>query len=196
MQKIVRIAGCALACCCLFATASLIDAQAAQPAKPAVGSAQTPSEAYGKLLSIFEKEFVDAADAMPEEKFDFVPTSGDFKGVRSFGSQIKHVAESNAFFFHDPSKPSTDLQASQDAIEKLKTKADIIKALKDSFSQAHAYIDAITPENAFLTLEGRLAGTRATMASFGMAHLMDHYGQLAVYLRLNGIVPPASRGQN
>ena len=75
--------------------------------------------------------------------------------------------------------------------EKLKTKAEIVKALKDSFAQAHAYVDSITPENAFVNTS---MGTRAGKAAFGMAHLMDHYGQMVVYLRMNGIVPPASRG--
>ncbi len=81
----------------------------------------------------------------------------------------------------------------QDAIEKLTTRADILNALKDSLTQAHAYCDAITPENAFVTTAN---GTRGGMAAFGIAHMMDHYGQLVVYLRMNGIVPPASRPKN
>jgi uncharacterized damage-inducible protein DinB len=129
---------------------------------------------------------------MPEDKFNFAPapTMGEFKGVRSFGDQVKHVAETNWYFFHDPTKPMVDNRAD---IEKLKTKAEIVQALKDSFVQAHAYVDAITAENAFVMTEH---GTRAGMAAFGVAHLMDHYGQLVVYLRMNGIVPPASRGGN
>jgi len=190
MHKTLRIAGCALACC-LLAAASFTQAQDAKPAKPAVGTPQTPPQIYGKLLSMMEKEFVDLADAMPDDKYDFAPATGEFKGVRSFGAQVAHVAEANTFFFHDPSKPMVDNRAD---FEKLKTKAEIMKALKDSFAQAHAYVNAITPENAFLTIEGQMAGTRATMASFGLAHMMDHYGQLVVYLRMNGIVPPASRG--
>lgn len=188
MRNLVRFAGRSLACCLLAAATTFTYAQAPQPAKPAVGTPQAPSQVYGKLLGGMEKEFVDAAEAMPEDKFDFVPTTGEFKGVRSFGAQLKHVAEANGYFFHDPSKPMVD---NRPDIEKLKTKAEILKALKDSFTQAHAYVDAITPENAFLATAN---GTRAGMASFGIAHMMDHYGQLVVYLRMNGIVPPASRG--
>ena len=188
MQRIVRVAGGAVACC-LLAAASFAHAQDSKPAKPAVGTPQAPSQIYGKLLSNMEKEFVDLADAMPEDKYDFAPATGEFKGVRSFGAQVAHVAEANTFFFHDPSKPMVDNRAEY---EKLKTKAEIMKALKDSFVMAHAYVDAITPENAFITTSN---GTRAGMASFGLAHMMDHYGQLVVYLRMNGIVPPASRGQ-
>ena len=188
MLKIVRIAGSALACC-LLAAASFTHAQAAQPPKPAVGTQMTPSQTYSKLLSGMEKEFVDAAEAMPEDKYDFAPTTGEFKGVRTFGAQVAHVAEANNFFFHDPSKPTVDNRAD---FEKLKTKAEILKALKDSFAMAHSYIDGITPENAFVMTAN---GTRGGMAAFGIAHMMDHYGQLVVYLRMNGIVPPASRGQ-
>jgi hypothetical protein len=191
MHKTLRIAGCALACC-LLAAASLSHSQdaqpAAKPAKPAVGTPQAPPQIYGKLLSMMEKDFVDLADAMPEDKFDFAPATGEFKGVRSFGAQVAHVAEANTYFFHDPSKPMVDSRAD---FEKLKTKSEIMKALKDSFAMAHAYVDAITPENAFVTTSN---GTRAGMASFGLAHMMDHYGQLVVYLRMNGVVPPASRG--
>jgi hypothetical protein len=82
-------------------------------------------------------------------------------------------------------------KAKSDAIEKLTTKADIVKVLKESFVQAHAYVDTITPENAFITTAH---GTRGGMAAFGIAHFMDHYGQMVEYLRMNGIVPPASRG--
>lgn len=178
-------------CCCLMAAASSIAlAQAPAPAKPAVGTVVSPAQTYESVLSIMEKQFVSAVEAMPEDKFNFAPapTMGEFKGVRSFGDQVKHVAETNWYFFHDPTKPMVDNRAD---IEKLKTKAEIVQALKDSFVQAHAYADSITPENAFVMTEH---GTRAGMAAFGIAHLMDHYGQLVVYLRMNGIVPPASRG--
>jgi uncharacterized damage-inducible protein DinB len=84
-----------------------------------------------------------------------------------------------------------DMKTKSEAIEKLTSKADIIQALKDSFTQAHTYIKGITPENAFVMTAN---GTRGGMSAFGIAHLMDHYGQMAVYLRMNGIVPPASRG--
>lgn len=178
-----------LICCLLAAAPSLVSAQEAAPAKPAVGTAIPPAEVYGKLLTLMEEEFVGAAEAMPEDKFSFAPptTIGDFKGVRTFADQLKHVTEVNEYFFHDPSKPLVDNRAD---IEKLKTKAEIIAALKDSFTQAHAYVDAITPQNAFLETG---SGTRAGEAAFGLAHMMDHYGQMVEYLRMNSIVPPASR---
>ena len=190
MQFPSRIAARLLLCCAVAAAPALAAAQEAAPAKPAVGTPQTPSQVYGRLLGMLEQEFVSAAEAMPDDKFNFSPTTGEFKGVRSFGAQIKHVAEANYYFFGG-NMSEADMKAKSDSIEKLTSKADIIQALKDSFAQAHKFVDGITPENAFVTTEH---GTRGGMSSFGMAHLMDHYGQMVVYLRMNGIVPPASRG--
>jgi uncharacterized damage-inducible protein DinB len=196
MNVSVRIAKSALACCLLAAASTVAFAQAAPatpPAKPAVGTAIPPSQVYGKLLSGMEQEFVSAAEAMPEDKYNFAPTTaiGEFKGVRTFGQQVKHVAEANYFFFGGPNFSEADDKVKSEAIEKLTSKADIVKALKESFVAAHAFVDGITQENAFVMTSN---GTRGGMAAFGLAHFMDHYGQMVEYLRMNGIVPPASRG--
>jgi uncharacterized damage-inducible protein DinB len=187
-------AGQLLGCCLILASASTFaHSQAAAPAKPAVGSVQPPSKVYGKLLGGIEQEFVGAAEAMPDDKFDFAPpaSAGEFKGVRSFSDQIKHVTEANYYFFNTTGASEADLKTKGEAIAKLKTKAEIIQALKDSLTQAHAFVDSITPENAFVYTA---TGTRGGMSALGIAHMMDHYGQMVVYLRMNGIVPPASRG--
>jgi hypothetical protein len=199
MRTYARTVAHIFGCCLLAATSTLVFAQAAAPAppaappKPAIGAPVPPAQIYGKLLSGMEGEFVSAAEAMPEDKYNFAPpvTAGEFKGVRTFGQQVKHVAEANYFFFGGPGFTEAGDKAMSDSIEKLTTKADIVKALKDSFVMAHGFIDTITPENAFINTSH---GTRAGMAAFGIAHFMDHYGQMAEYLRMNGIVPPASRG--
>jgi uncharacterized damage-inducible protein DinB len=191
------------ACTLLAASCSLAFSQAAATAKPAAPAKQAttakpavvhtpPAEAYGKLLSLIEGEFVSAAEAMPEDKFNFAPPagSGSFDGVRNFGQQVKHVAGSNYYFFGGSDFNDAAVKAKEEEIEKLTTKADIIKALKDSLAQAHKYVGEITPANAFVKTGN---STRATMASFGMAHMMDHYGQMVVYLRMNNIIPPASQ---
>lgn len=182
-------------CCLLAATSTLVFAQQSAPAaaKPAVGTAMQPAQVYGKLLTGMEQEFVGAAEAMPEEKFNFAPptTAGEFKGVRTFAQQLKHVAEANYYFFSGSDYTEAGAKAMSESIEKLTTKADIIKALQDSFGKAHVFVNTMTPENAFVMTAH---GTRAGMAAFGIAHFMDHYGQMVEYLRMNGIVPPASRG--
>lgn len=196
MHNVRSVVECTLACCLFAATAAHGQAAGqtsqttptpAKPAKPAVGTLMTPAETYGKLLNGVEQEFVSAAEAMPEDKYDFAPTQGEFKGVRTFGEQVKHVAESNTFFFHDATKPLVDNRAD---FEKLKTKAEIVAALKDSLKLAHEYVGGITAQNAFVMTPN---GTRGGMAALGISHMMDHYGQMVVYLRMNGIVPPASR---
>ena len=190
-----------LACTLLAASSAFAFSQAAAPAKPAAKPTAAakpaavhipPAEDYGKLLGVIEGEFVSAAEAMPEDKFNFAPPagSGNFDGVRTFGQQVKHVAESNYFFFGGTDFTEAATKAKQDEIEKLTTKADIIKALKESLAQAHKDVGALTSANVSLK-DG--FGTRGTMAAFGMAHLMDHYGQMAVYLRMNNIIPPASQ---
>jgi uncharacterized damage-inducible protein DinB len=191
MHKFTLSAGRILACCALATASTFVLAQAAAPAKPAVGALIPPAQAYGKLLSQMESEFVSAAEAMPEDKYSFAPTAGEFKGVRTFSQQVKHVAESNYYFFAGSNYSEAEDKVRTDAIEKLTSKAEIVKALKDSFVEAHAFVNAITPDNAFVNTAH---GTRGGMAAFGMAHFMDHYGQMVVYLRMNGIVPPASRG--
>jgi uncharacterized damage-inducible protein DinB len=196
MHRKVAFAGRVLACCLLAVSSTFVLAQApaAAPPKPAVGTPVPPAQIYGKLLTLMEKEFVGAAEAMPDDKYNFAPTTaiGEFKGVRTFGQQVKHVTEANYYFFNNGNLSEADMKAKSDALDKLSSKADIVQALKDSFAQAHAYVDGITAENAFITLPS--GGTRAGMAAFGIAHFNDHYGQMVEYLRMNGIVPPASRG--
>ncbi len=154
-------------------------------------AAESPGEVYGKLFSSQAEEVVAAAEAMPADKYDFVPASGEFKGVRTFGQQVTHIAEAQYFFFKGFGvKPTIDTEA----ITKLTNKDDIVKALKDSYAFAEQAMKTITPQNAFEKI-GSVDGTdtRASIAAFGLSHTNDHYGQMVVYLRLNGIIPPASR---
>jgi uncharacterized damage-inducible protein DinB len=151
-------------------------------------TASSPAAIFNKLFSDEEKDFVDAADAMPADKFNFAPTSGDFKGVRTYAEEIKHVTEANYGFFHGWNIPNAKSRAD---IEKLSSKEDIMAALRESFAYAQAAINTITAENAFTPMPG--SGTRAGTATHAIAHLMDHYGQMVEYLRMNSIIPPASR---
>lgn len=153
-----------------------------------------PAESLNALLGMMEHEVVGAAEAMPADKYDFAPptTMGLYAGVRSFSSQVKHLAEANYEFFGGWGGPG---EVDRKSIEALKTKDEIVDALKKSYAYAHSAVNTITPENAFLALPGppQRKSTRVSMTAFGMAHSMDHYGQLVEYLRMNGIVPPASR---
>lgn len=145
-----------------------------------------------------EKQIVDAAEAMPEDKFDFSPeslniSSSDYKGVRTFAVEVKHIAASN-FAIWSPitgEKFPKDYMGG-DGPENLKTKTEIIQFLKDSFALGHRAAASLTMEN-FLEVPQGSKSTRLRLAEFAIPHAYDHYGQMVEYLRLNGIVPPASR---
>lgn len=175
-----------LALCCTLAGSTVALCQV-KPEAPPVGTKVPPAQTYNKILSGVEAQIVGAAEAMPEEKYNFAPTQGEFKGVSTFAQQVKHVAQSNYHLWGSFAGTTDD----GSSIDKLTTKADIVKALKDSFAMAHKGVDTMTTDNAF---EMTKTGNRAGMTSAGIAHCMDHYGQMVEYLRMNGIVPPASRG--
>jgi uncharacterized damage-inducible protein DinB len=184
--KMIRLF-CIALLCTLVVPATFTYAQAATQS----AATQSPADTYNNLLTALEKEVVDAADAMPADKYNFAPTQGEFKGVRTFGEQVKHLAEANYFFFQSWNVPGA---VKEDDIEKLTSKDDIVKALRDSYAYAHSAISTLTPATAFEEVSfGQRKTTRAGIASILLAHTMDHYGQMVVYLRMNGIVPPASR---
>ena len=150
----------------------------------------------GGVKSI-ESEFVPAAEAMPEDKYAFAPTNGEFKGVRTFGQQVKHVAAVNYMVAAAilGEKPPVEL-GGENGPDSIKTKADIVKFAKDSFAYAHKAVATITSENATGQIKSPFGDgkvTRLGMATVFAWHGFDHYGQIVEYLRMNGIVPPASR---
>jgi hypothetical protein len=152
-------------------------------------------------ISTIEKQVVEAAEAMPEDRFNFSPESlnipgGEYKGVRTFAVQVKHVATSN-YFIWSPLTGDKLPEGLKDGNgpENLKTKADIIKFLKDSFALGHKAAATLTTQNMLQTAE-HSKSPRLYLATFAVAHAYDHYGQMVGYLRMNGIVPPASRGKS
>ena len=165
------------------------------PPGPPVGTIVEPAKALEPLVSLWEMEFVGVAKAMPADKYDFKPAStagAKFDGVRTFGEQVKHVAQANYYFYASASgmKPDVDMKA----IGGLKTKAEIVAALEGSFASAHKALATLTTENSFKAIKG-VDGmyTPIALMAFGPAHGYDHYGQMVEYLRMNGIVPPGSK---
>jgi len=148
---------------------------------------------------VVEQEVVSAAEAMPEDKYSFAPTNGEFKGVRTFGEQVKHIAFANHLYFGPLMGETIDvehIQAESNGPENLKTKAEIVQYLKDSFALGHRTIATFTADNLITPLPKPLfpfLGTRLSIVDLATWHPMDHYGQMVEYLRMNGIVPPASR---
>jgi DinB superfamily len=150
-------------------------------------------------ISAVEKQILDVAEAMPEDNFNFSPESlnirgSDYKGVRSFAVQLKHVAASNWFIWSPLTgeKLPEGLGNDGNGPAKIKTKADILRFLEDSFALGHRAAATLTAEN-MLQRPGTSKSTRLRLAEFGVSHAYDHYGQMVEYLRMNGIIPPASR---
>ena len=169
--------------------------QQAQPSSPPTIASVVDSE-----ISNIERQIIDVAEAMPEDKYNFSPErlnipGSDFKGVRTFAVQVKHVAASNYFIWSTITgdKLPDNLKDGNGPAD-LKTKADIIKFLKDSFAQGHKAAATLTVDN-MLQPVGQGKSLRLHRAEFGVAHAFDHYGQMVEYLRMNGIVPPSQPGK-
>lgn len=174
--------------------------------KGAVPSASQPTaptltSVVDRDISNIEKLTVEAAEAMPEDKFNFSPQQlnvqgSDYKGVRSFAGEVKHIATSNYFIWSPLTGDKLpDGLKDGNGPENLKTKAEIIQFLKDSFVLGHKAATTLTVDNMLQPPPGSKS-TRLHLAEFGVAHAYDHYGQMVEYLRMNGIVPPASRGNS
>jgi len=160
--------------------------------------AKTLGEALHTDLNIAKSDFIPAAEAMPEDKYSFAPSSGEFKGVRTFAQQVKHVATANYMFGSTilGQKPPLEL-GSENGPDSIKSKADIMKFLNDSFDYLDKALASITDKNALDQIDSPfgMKSARLSFGTFSTAHPFDHYGQMVVYLRMNGIVPPASRPQ-
>jgi len=179
---------------------------AASPAAPSVSqgavAAPTIASIVDRQVSQYEKLMVEAAEAMPEDKFNFSPESlsikdGEFKGVRTFAQLIKHTASANFRFWTALSgeKFPENIKGTNGPDE-LKTKAEIVQFLKESFAVGHRAAKTLTAENAVETVTMvRGSGPRLALASGAVIHCGDEYGQMVEYLRMNAIVPPASRQQ-
>lgn len=174
-----------------------------QPSQASSGQpSQTPPPTIASIVdrevSAIEKQITDVAEAMPEDKFNFSPdvlhiAGAEYKGVRTFAVQVKHVAASNYFIWSSLTgdKLPDNLKDGNGPAD-MTTKADILKFLRDSFALGHKAAATLTMENMFEPV-GSSKSPRLHRAEFGVAHAYDHYGQMVEYLRMNGIVPPASR---
>jgi hypothetical protein len=149
-------------------------------------------------ISAIEQQVVGAAEAMPENKFNFSPESLNIPGasyhdVRTFAQEVKHIAASNYALWSSVTGDSfpKDFYGGNGP-ESVKTKAEIMKFLKDSFALGHKAAAGLTTQNMLQNPE-KSKTARLDRAVFAIEHAYDHYGQLVEYLRMNGIVPPASR---
>jgi hypothetical protein len=159
---------------------------------------QTERRSVGKKLDVWvsktEQELVPAADAMPEEKYGFAPSIGRFEGVRTFAEQIKHLAAANYILASAAlgEKPPHGEHA-ESAPDSLKSKAEIMEYLKGWFAYLHGAAAAINDGNEAETIKLMDDRSRPGLIVDALLHSFNHYGQMVEYLRMNGLVPPASR---
>ena len=167
-----------------------------QPA-PAASTPSSPSKSLDAVQLLVEKDWMGLAEAMPADKYDFAPSVAEFKtlkpnytGVRTFGQEIAHVAAVNFSFAAAVSgtKPTVDTKLIGTQFDK----ATAYKNLADSFAALHTAIATLTPENSWETVKTP-GNTRAGTIAYNFGHQRDHYGQLVEYLRMCGMVPPASQ---
>jgi DinB family protein len=160
-------------------------------------SIHTVSQALDFWITNTENLVIPAAEAMPEEKYSFAPTAGEFTGVRTFAQQIKHLAANNyrmaAYMLSQTPTLDQESETGPDAVQ---SKAQIIGYVKGSFAALHRAIATINEGNMLEPLTAYPSPrqrTRLQLAVDVVAHSSNHYGQMVEYLRMNGIVPPASR---
>jgi len=181
----------------LIASAAYAFAQNPFPPTPpaSVGAA------IDREISLAERQVVTAVEAMPADKFNFSPDNLDikganFKGVYTFAGLVKHLAAANYFLWGGAGGDKVPANiTSVKGPESMTERAEIIQLLKDSFASGHHAAAALTTENSLDMVPGP-AGNKVPRIfglTFAVAHAYDEYGQMDEYLRMNGVVPPASR---
>jgi uncharacterized damage-inducible protein DinB len=172
-------------------------AQTSAAPKVPAGTMIEPAKSFDDALDGLEKQLIPLVEAMPADRFGFTPSAAifaptqktEYTGVRTFGAMALHIAEANYYYAGALSGMKPDVDG--DSLRGLKDKDKIVAALEASFVFTHKALGTLTAANAFESVRG--TSTKASLAGGVVAHGFDHYGQLCEYLRMNGIVPPASQ---
>jgi hypothetical protein len=170
----------------------------AQP--PAAPPATSVGAALDREISLAERQVMAAVEAMPADKFNFTPESlnikgANYKGVYTFAGLVKHLAAANYFLWGGAGGDKIPANITNvKGPEAMTERAEIIQLLKDSWASGHHAALALTPENSLDMVPGPGGSKQARVfgLTFAIAHAYDEYGQMEEYLRMCGIVPPAS----
>ena len=172
---------------------------ASQELGATVLDAQRERRALQVFLKSVQTQIVSVADAMPAVKYGFAPTDGEFKGVRTFAQQLKHLAATNHILAAAALGEDTPADAGDErGPETVRTKSEILDYVNASFAHLGKAIDAIDEKNALVKSSPispmkDSETTRLALTVEALIHAFNHYGQMVEYLRMNGVVPPASR---
>jgi hypothetical protein len=160
--------------------------------------APSASKVFDRQLTNTEREFVSLVEAMPADKFNFAPSSGEFKGVRTFSQQAMHAAAVlNEVASAMLGEKAPEMGKGENGPAGVSGKDQVVEYVKSAFALSHKAVATLTNEN----LMGEIADpfnskgkrTRVDCATMLLWHTFDHYGQMVEYARMNSIVPPASR---
>jgi len=165
-------------------------AVAQQPPSPP----KTPADSINFMWKMMESDFTSLAEAMPEEKWSFKPTQGAFDNARTFAEQVKHVACGNEAWAKKLRGEQPPERCDTGGPSPARTKTEILAYLHESFVMMDGEIAKTKLDNLMAPMKGPYAGdNRLEVLNSALWHISDHYGQLVEYVRMNGIVPPASR---
>ena len=161
----------------------------------ALFAADPVAKMYEHQVELVENDVLSLARAMPADRYGFVPKEGNFKDVRTFGEQIKHLATmiymtaALSMKERSPYGPGTN----NNGPDEVRTKDQIIEYLQASLAYARKASTALTVENHLDPVPTYFGPMPRADVLAGVAyHSFNHYGQMVVYARMNGVVPPGS----
>jgi len=153
---------------------------------------KTVTQVFEQSVSGPERAILSLANAMPEAQYSFVPTNGEFKGVRSFAQLGKHVAVDNymmgAALLRE--KVPIDIGVRENGPDAISTKTQVAQFLQDSFTYLHKAVHTVNQRNLMepVNYDG-VPVPRLSIVNAAISHPWDIYGQMIEYLRMNGVDP-------
>ena len=173
----------------LLALAVLLLAAASASAQLPVGQTLSVPDSLRRSYNQVRSFITAQAEAMPEAEYDFKPTPD----VRSFRQLMGHIADYNYIFCAAGRRVANPREGR--SLESLRTKAELLKALEESFAFCDATFASVTPATMLdMVPQNGNEVTRAGSLMPVIVHDYEEYGYAAVYLRLKGVVPPSTRG--
>jgi uncharacterized damage-inducible protein DinB len=157
---------------------------------PALAQTSPLASSAKQVLGLAKTNIMKSAEQVSEADYAFKPVDT----VRNFGAILGHIANANFMICSMGSGAANPMKDTD--IEKTKTtKADLQKALAESFAFCEAQFDAMTDAKATEMVDFfRGKQPRQNVLWFNIAHDMEHYGNLVTYMRMKGLVPPSSQG--
>lgn len=187
MTKWTTLCGAALAVGIAVLPAVAQEAAKKEPPKPAA----SPSQAVVDQWNDIGRKLIAMAEDFPEDKYEYKPKPEQ----RSFREQLLHASDST-YFFTNPAMGQKMPTEEDPSKNKLKTKSEVVAYVKKSFADGAAAIKAKGDAGMSETIVDPYGNRHVRLGDLAyelIEHSGEHYGQLVVYYRVNGLVPPESR---